>query len=58
MKSCTLLVLLWVLTYAGWGQSPQPGGVKGAVQWYSTDTAVATPGPAQQDSWQPQPAYC
>lgn len=44
MKSCTLLVLLWVITYAGRSQSPQPGGVKGAVQWYSTDTSVTSPG--------------
>ncbi len=44
MKCCTLLVLLWVITFSVRSQSPQPGGVKGAVLWYSTDTSMASPG--------------
>jgi hypothetical protein len=44
MKSCLLLVSLWVITCSVKGQTLSPGGVKGAIQWYSTDTSLKAPG--------------
>jgi hypothetical protein len=44
MKSCFLLVTLWVVACSVKGQSLSPGGVKGAIQWYSTDTSLNSPG--------------
>src|SRR5258705_2275747 len=48
MKSCLLLVSLWVITCAVKSQSLSPGGVKGAIQWYSTDTSLMSPGLRRQ----------
>jgi hypothetical protein len=36
--------MLWVILPAARGQTCHPGGVTGAIKWYSTDTAVASPG--------------
>ena len=44
MKSCFLMLLLWVMVPAASGQTICPGGVKAAVQWYSTDTSATAPG--------------
>ena len=47
MKTRSLLFSLWIVTTAVKGQfvsATNPGGVPGAIQWYCTDTAVATPG--------------
>lgn len=47
MKTCSLLLLLWIIIPAAKGQSVKalnPGGVPGAIQWYCTDTAVGAPG--------------
>lgn len=44
MKSCLLLVSLWVIASSVKGQSLHPGGVKGAIQWYSTDASFHSPG--------------
>jgi hypothetical protein len=44
MKFCSLLLMLWGSLFSLHGQSLHPGGVPGAVQWYSTDTAAAIPG--------------
>src|SRR5690349_5000846 len=47
MKTRSLLFMLWIVIPAVKGQSVNavnPGGVPGAIQWYCTDTAVATPG--------------
>jgi hypothetical protein len=44
MKTRSMLFLLWIITTAVKGQFINPGGVPGAIQWYCTDTALATPG--------------
>src|SRR5258707_8938228 len=44
MKSCSLLVALWLVTSSSKSQSLSPGGVKGAFQWYTTDTSQSSPG--------------
>jgi hypothetical protein len=44
MKPCSLLFLLWMVTLAAKSQSVYPGGVRGPIQWYCTDTGNATIG--------------
>lgn len=44
MRSCALLFMLWMVTTAVKGQSLHPGGVKGAIQWYCTDTMPSSLG--------------
>jgi hypothetical protein len=61
MKTPSLFFLLWLVIPAVKGQSvnaisaTNPGGVPGAIQWYCTDTAIATPGLRNQlsgpDHW-------
>ena len=43
MKCCSLIFMLWVILPAARGQTRHPGGVTGAIKWYSTDTSVASP---------------
>src|SRR5882724_2683190 len=43
-KSCSLLLLLWTVTFTAQSQLSPPGGVHGAIAWFSTDSAVGTPG--------------
>jgi hypothetical protein len=44
MKSCSLLLIGWMAAAVAYAQSPQPGGVPGAIHWYGTDTAAGSPG--------------
>jgi hypothetical protein len=39
-----LLFILWLLTTTVKSQSPNPGGVKGAIHWYCTDASSTSPG--------------
>lgn len=43
MRTCTLLILLCGFSVSVHGQSLHPGGVKGAIIWYSTDTVEDAP---------------
>jgi hypothetical protein len=44
MKSSSLIFLLWIIASAARGQTPLPGGVKGAILWYTTDESTTSPG--------------
>ncbi|OQP61923.1 hypothetical protein A3860_29960 [Niastella vici] len=44
LKTGSLLGMLWAITCTALCQSPSPGGIHGAIQWYSTDTGITTPG--------------
>jgi hypothetical protein len=43
MKPRSLLLLLWVHSFSVQSQSPYPGGIAAPVQWYVTDSLLATP---------------
>jgi hypothetical protein len=43
MKACSLLFMLVGLTFAVRSQSRHPGGVQGAIVWYSTDSSEKNP---------------
>jgi hypothetical protein len=43
-KSCSLLFVLWAITFTAQSQLCPPGGVHGAIAWFSTDSAIGTPG--------------
>jgi hypothetical protein len=43
MKSCSLICMLWIVIATVKGQTIHPGGVKGAMIWYSTDVSVVPP---------------
>ncbi|MFT3822795.1 MAG: T9SS type A sorting domain-containing protein [Chitinophagaceae bacterium] len=43
MKPCVLLLSCWCIAVSAWAQSADPGNVKGAFLWYSTDTTGKIP---------------